>query len=64
MLFMDARTVRRYGKVSKNHTKRCYKCGYPNKREGCRFQGCNEVIHCACALTQENNSKELIVLNH
>ena len=50
---MDTRTFRRCRKISKNHTKHCSKCGLP-MREGCKFQGCNEVQHCACAMTQSN----------
>lgn len=48
---MDAKTFRRHKKISKDHTKHCWECGDP-KREGCRSSGCNEVRHCACAMTQ------------
>lgn len=47
---MDQREARRHRKISKDHTNHCYKCGLPS-REGCKFQGCNEVQHCACAMT-------------
>jgi hypothetical protein len=50
---MDQRTFRRHRKISKDHTKHCWKCGLP-RREGCRFSGCNEVQHCACALTGDD----------
>lgn len=48
---MDEVTARRIRKTSKEHTNHCSDCGRPT-REGCKFQGCNEVQHCACAMTR------------
>lgn len=49
---MDLEQARRYRKTSKDHTKHCDKCGLPS-REGCKINNCNDVQHCACAMTQE-----------
>lgn len=51
---MDARTFRRHRRIENAHTRYCERCGRP-KREGCRFPGCNEVQHCACAMTHGGN---------
>ena len=49
---MDERKFRMHRKISKDHTKHCYKCGLP-RREGCKFPCCNDVQHCACDMIKE-----------